>query len=193
VSSSGGAPPKSRGASSRSLQWPFVGVVVLLLVLIILTPDLFSSDTSGLQTRAQLIVERVAQENNTSYYVESIGTSTVYASISVGLARLPSWPYTGTTSGLSNWTWTNGTETLVLVATNAMNPVAVNVTVKYLAASGLTTEYVGAYGFDINATTMTLLAVNLLPGGTAPAASTPLSELPIYLLLAIQTTSRSSS
>jgi hypothetical protein len=188
VSPAGNSRPKAAGTTSRQLQWPFVGVVVLLILLIILTPDLFSSAASGLQTRAQLIVERVAPGGNTSFYVESIGTSTVYQAIDVALAPLPSWPYAGSGTGLRNWTWTNATNTLVLVATNAMNPVVVNVTVKYTGTSGVSTEYVGVYGFYLNATTLTLDAVNLLPGGTAPPASTPLADLPIYLTLSIRTT-----
>lgn len=105
---------------------------------------------------------------------------------------MPSWPYLGSMSTLGNWTWTNATETLVLVAASATNPLAINVTVKYLASSGVSTEYVGAYGFDLNATTLTLDAVNLLPGGSAPSASTPLVDLPIFLLLAIKTPTGSS-
>ena len=192
VKRNGRSTPTPRSTSTRSIQWPFIGVVVLLVVLIILTPNLFSSSTSGLQTRAQLIVERPAHDNNTSFYVESIGTSTLYASITVGVAPLPSWPYLGSMSTLGNWTWTNATETLVLVAASATNPLAINVTVKYLASSGVSTEYVGAYGFDLNATTLTLDAVNLLPGGSAPSASTPLVDLPIFLLLAIKTPTGSS-
>jgi hypothetical protein len=173
--------------SSRQLQWPFVGIAVLLVALIILTPNLFSTGSAGLQTRAQLIVERASPGGNTSFYVESIGTSTLYQSIQVSFAPLPSWPYKGTAAELSNWTWVNGTETLVLVAVTAMNPVAINVTVNYTVASGLTTYYVGTYAFFLNDTTMTLQAVGLLTGAAPPTASTPLANLPIFLTLAIRT------
>jgi len=189
MSLSGTSSPNAGGASSRQLQWPFIGVVVLLVVLIILTPNLFSSGGAGLQTRAQLIVERAAPDGNTTFYVESIGTSTLYQSITVGLAPLPTWPYTGTSSELRGWTWTNASEALVLIATSARNPVAINVTVKYANPSGVPTEYVGVYGFDLNETTLTLQSVNLLPGASAPPPSTPLADLPIFLLLAIQTAS----
>ncbi|MGC2290162.1 MAG: hypothetical protein WA688_09965 [Thermoplasmata archaeon] len=181
--------PKAGAASTRQLRWPFVGVAVLLIVLIILTPNLFSTGAAGLETRAQLIVERAAAGGNTSFYVESIGTSTLYRSVAVGLAPLPSWPYNGIASDVHGWSWTNGTDTLVLVATNATNPVAVNVTVKYIDPSGVSTEYVGVYGFNLNDTTLALQAVNLLPGAAAPPGSTPLADLPIFLLLAIQTAS----
>ncbi|MGA7861434.1 MAG: hypothetical protein WCB19_06215 [Thermoplasmata archaeon] len=189
MSLGGTSSPNAGGASSRQLQWPFIGVVVLLVLLIILTPNLFSSGSAGLQTRAQLIVERAAPDGNTSFYVESIGTSTLYQSIAVGLAPLPGWPYTGTSSELRGWAWTNATETLALIATSATNPVALNVTVKYTNPSGVTTEYVGVYGFDLNETTLRLQSVNLLPGASAPPPSTPLADLPIFLLLAIQTAS----
>lgn len=181
----------SSAASPRQLQWPFIGVVVLLVVLILLTPDLFSSGGSSLSTSAQLIVDHSITSGNTSFYVESIGTSTRYQSISLGLARLLSWPFRGTTSDVVRWNWTNATNMLVLVVTNQTNPVAVNVTVRYTDPSGITTEYVGVYGFELNATTQVLEAVGLLPGASPPPASTPWADLPIFLGLVIKTPSGS--
>jgi hypothetical protein len=183
-------PTKTSGASSdgtgsRRLRWPFIGVALVLVVLIILTPDLFATGQAGLQTRAQLIVERPTTGGDTGYYVESIGTSTLYQSIAIGIVRLPFWPYNGTSTELRNWSWTNASNVLVWIATNSTNPVAVNVTVVYASSAGLTTEYIGVYGFDLNSTTMTLQAISLLPGETVPAFSTPLSQLPIFLTLAI--------
>ncbi|MFZ0829945.1 MAG: hypothetical protein WCB18_04710 [Thermoplasmata archaeon] len=189
MSPSGRSASSAGGVPSRGIQWPFVGVAVLLVVLIILTPNLFSSTSGGLQTRAQLIADRASVSGNTSFYVDSIGTSTRYQSIAVGLAPLPTWPYRGSMTAVHGWTWTNGTNVLVLVANDRSNPVAVNVTVKYTDPSGGTTEYVGVYGFFLNATTLLLDAITLLPGTGAPPASSPLADLPIYLLLAIQTPS----
>ncbi len=186
----GGPVSSDRGGDSwRHLHWPFIGVAVLLVVLILLTPDLFLTSSGGLETRAQLIVDRASIAGNTRFYVESIGTSTRYASIAIGLAPLPSWPYYGTATGVHGWNWTNGTQTLVLIAQAPANPVAINVTVKYVDPSGGTTEYVGVYGFDLNVTSQVLGAVTLLPGTTAPPATTPLFNLPIFLLLAVQTPS----
>lgn len=182
-----GAKNWTRDTSSRQIQWPFVGIAVLLIALIILTPDLFSAGSAGLQTRAQLIVERASPGGNTSFYVESIGTSTLYASIRVSFAALPNWPYKGSVGALGNWSWTNGSETLVLVAETGINPVAINVTVNYTVSTGLTTEYVGTYAFFLNSTTLSLEAMSLLTGSAAPPASTPLADLPIFLTLAIQT------
>lgn len=179
------------GRSSRQLQWPFVGVVVLLIVLILLTPNLFAASAGGLQTQAQLVVDRPTAGGSTSFYVESIGTSTRYQSVSVGLSALPSWPYRGTASDLTRWNWINGSDTLVLVVRNATNPVAVNVTVKYTDPSGVTAVYTGVYGFFVNATTQDLEAMTLLPGGGAPPATTPVRDLPIFLLLLLKTTTRS--
>lgn len=184
--------PMAAGAADTALgqlQWPFIGVAVLLVIVILLTPNLISSGGGSLQTRAQLIVDRPSLAGNTSFYVESIGTSTRYQSISVGLAALPSWPYAGNISQVRAWNWTNATQALALIDENATNPVAVNVTVKYTDPSGRMTVYVGVYGFHLNATTLTLQAMNLLLGASAPPPSTPLTELPIYLLLAIQTPS----
>jgi hypothetical protein len=187
MSSRGSSKTMPSGGSSRQLQWPFVGIAVLLVALIILTPNLFSTGSAGLQTRAQLIVERASPGGNTSFYVESIGTSTLYQSIRVSFAPLPSWPYKGTAATISNWTWKNGSDMLVLIAATGMNPVAVNVTVNYTIPSGLTTYYVGTYAFYLNNTTLTLQAMSLLNGAAAPPASTPLADLPIFLTLAIRT------
>ena len=174
--------------SRRMSQWPFIGIVVLLIALIILTPNLFSSGTASLETRAQLIVERATPAGNTSFYVESIGASTLYESIVVGFAPLPAWPYSGTGKDVGNWTWVNASETLALISTSALNPVVVNVTVVYAVPStGVLTEYVGMYGFYLNATSLNLEASNLLPGAAAPPAVTPLAHLPIFLTLAIVT------
>lgn len=183
-----GLPGSSRTESTvRELQWPLVGVAVLLVILILLTPNLFPAGGGSLQTRAELIVDRPAVTGNTSFYVESVGTSTRYQDVAVGLYALPMWPYTGNISRVRAWNWTNATETLVLVDQNATIPVAVNVTVKYTDPSGMTTVYVGRYGFDLNATTLTWNAVNLLPGASTPPAATPVADLPIFLLLAIET------
>lgn len=188
MTSRGNSKPRTGGGSTRHLQWPFVGITVLLIALIILTPNLFSTGSAGLQTRAQLIVERAAPRGNTSFYVESIGTSTLYQSIRVSFAPLPAWPYKGTAAQLAHWTWTNGTDVLVLVAETVMNPVAINVTVNYtVPSSGVTTEYVGTYAFYLNGTSLSLEAMGLLTGAAAPPASTPLSDLPIFLTLAIWT------
>jgi len=175
------------GDASRQLQWPLIGIVVLLVVLILLTPNLFSTSAGGLQTRAQLVVDRAPTGDVTNFYVESIGTSVRYQSIAVGLVGLPSWPFTGAVSKLTAWNWTNGTETLVLVVSNTTNPLAVNVTVKYVDPSGFTAEYVGVYGFYLNAATRMLEAITLLPGASAPPTATPLTDLPIFLLLSIRT------
>lgn len=181
----------SRAASSRQLQWPFIGVVVLLIVLILLTPDLFTAGGGSLSTTAQLIVDHSLTSGNTSFYVESLGTSTRYQSISFGLARLGSWPFKGTASDVTRWNWTNASNMLVLIVTNQTNPVAVNVTVKYVDPSGVLTEYVGVYGFDLNATSQMLGAVGMLAGAGSPPASTPWADLPIFLGLAIKTPSGS--
>jgi hypothetical protein len=179
----------ARVDSSRQRQWPFIGIVVLLIALIILTPNLFSTGSAGLQTRAQLIVEKASPGVNTSFYVESIGTSTLYQSIAVGFASMPAWPFKGAAADLANWTWTNVTDSLALVTSSSLNPVAVNVTVTYQSSPGLLTEYVGVYAFYLNDTTQSLDAMSLLPGVASPPSTTPLTELPIFVTLAIETPS----
>ncbi len=184
----------SSGSSSdrgRQLQWPFVGVVVLLIVLILLTPNLFSTSGGGLQTRAQLIVDRATGATRTSFYVESIGTSTRYDWIAIGLAPVASWPFRGPATSLGPWNWTNTTQTLVVVVSNSTNPVAVNISVRYTSSSGFLTDYVGLYVFYLNTTTQSLGAVTLLSTATAPPASTPIGDLPIYLALPIKSTAGS--
>lgn len=175
------------GPSSRQLHWPFAGLVVLLVALILLTPNLFATSGGGLGARAQLIVDRAVGDAKTSFYVESIGSSTRYHSIDVGVTSLSAWPYRGALAGLDGWNWTNGTEMLALVATNASNPVAVNVTVTFSNPTGFNAEYVGVYAFYFNATTQSLEAVSLLPGASPPPTSTPVADLPIFLLLSVRT------
>jgi hypothetical protein len=170
---------------AHPLQWPLAGVAVLLVVLILVTPELFANTSGGLQTRAQLIVDRAPSANATSYYVESIGTATRYQSITIGLATLPSWPYLGTVANITRWSWTNGSNTLVVAVTNGSSPVAVNVTVMYTDPSGATTEYGGVYGFYLNATSQRLETLPLNPGTTVAPTSTPLGNLPIFLLLSV--------
>ncbi|MCI4352876.1 MAG: hypothetical protein L3K14_05745 [Thermoplasmata archaeon] len=176
------------GRPSRQLQWPFVGVVVLLVVLILLTPNLLATSAGGLQTRAQLVVDRATAGGPTSFYVESIGTTTRYESIAIGLTSPPFWPYSGSIGSLTRWNWTNGTETLALIVRSATNPVVVNISVKYTDPSGFTADYIGLFGFYLNATTHDLETMDLLPGGAGPMTATPLPDLPIFLLLALRTT-----
>ncbi len=162
-------------------------MAALLILLIFLTPALLATGSSppagSPLTAAELIVDRAANANNTTYYVTSLSTSARYQSVALGFEELSVWPFTGAVSSLRAWHWENATNVLVVSATNASNPVAVNVTVKYTDPSGASAMYTGIFAFFVNRTTAELDASSLLHGLSPPPAVTPLSRLPIYLLL----------
>ncbi len=170
-----------------SAQWPFIGVAALLVLLIFLTPALLTTGSSppagSPLTAAELIVDHAANANNTTYYVTSLSTSARYQSVTLGFEGISAWPFAGPVSSLRAWHWKNATNVLVVSVTNDSNPVAVNVTVKYVDSSGASAMYAGIFAFFLNRTTGELDASSLLRGLSPPPAVTPLSRLPIYLLL----------
>jgi hypothetical protein len=170
----------------RPLHWPFLGIVVLLVILIFLTPNLLGAGkgpaAGSLPTEARLIVDRPPVGNATILYVESIGTSTRYQAIDIGVIGGVPWPFPGTGANLTGWTWSNASQVLVAKASATASSIAVNVTVRYTDPANVTVFYVGLYIFHLNGTAQLFEAVGLLPGLTPPA-TTPVRDLPIYLLL----------
>lgn len=173
-----------RSRLAELFPWPFVGVVVLLVILIFLTPNLVSSGApaaGSLAAEAQLVVDRVAGSNVTHLYVKSIG-NVRYASISLELGSNVSWPVLPTER--IHWgiptVWNDSLE--AAVATTGA-PLAVNVSVVYVDTSGTAVDYFGAYAFNVSADVLT--GTSLTPGlGDVPP--TPVASLPIFLLLASQ-------
>jgi hypothetical protein len=170
-----------RGRLGELLPWPFLGVVVLLVILIFLTPNLLSNGapTAGsLPTEAELIVDRVAGSNVTHLYVKSLGTVR-YTDIDISLSKNLSWPIHGPQSV----TWRNATQwndSLAAGLDSWKNPFAVNVSAIYVDATGASVEYAGAYAFNVSADTLT--AVPLTPESPY-VPPTSISSLPLFILL----------
>ncbi|MGI0131808.1 MAG: hypothetical protein ACREDK_01735 [Thermoplasmata archaeon] len=178
----GGVPLSARSRLAEFFPWPFIGVVVLLVILIFLTPNLLSggAPTAGsLPTEAQLVVDRAAGSNVTHLYVESLG-NVRYASISIQFGTNVSWPVVRAASIM----WANATtwaEALEGSATTSDVPFAVNVSAIYVDAAGSSVAYEGAYAFNIADTSLAGIA---LTPDLANVPTTPVASLPIFLLLA---------
>jgi hypothetical protein len=160
---------------------PFVAVVVLLVVLIVLTPNFESLGrpaAGSLESEAELLVDRAPNENITHLYVEGLG-SVRYASISLALARPPPGgaPPAPTFSFANRTVWNNS---LLAGETTGWNPVAVNVSAVYVDPSGAVAYFVGVFEFNVTATT--LVTESYLP--TPPTSSAaPIGDLPLTFLL----------
>ena len=182
---------------ARSVQWPFVGVAILLVILILLTPNLLQSGNSAaagsLQARAELIVDHPAARNTTYFYLESFGATARYQTVDIGLASGFSWPFTKSPSSLTRWTWWNATDVLVATVSNRSSSVAVNITVQYTDSANVTAYYVGLYAFNFNSTTQTFYGIALISGISAPPSPFPFGKFPIYLLLHETSTLRGQS
>ena len=161
---------------------PLVGIVVLLVILIFLTPNLVptSAPSAGsLQTQAELVVDHVDSEPNVTHlYVKSIG-SVRFTNITLSIATWSKWP--SPSIARLHWSW-NLSMNYSLFATGVVgaDPFAVNVTATYVDSAGVSVEYFGAYAFHYAGGN--LVTVALLPDeGSTP--DTPISALPLYLLL----------
>ncbi|MGP8110686.1 MAG: hypothetical protein ACLQD9_08310 [Thermoplasmata archaeon] len=178
---------RSRGRLAGAFPWPFVGTAVILSVLIVLTPVLFSNGPpapGSLEAQAVLVVDRVSGPGTTHFYVRAVGSTVRYDSISIGLATgfawnggNPAWP--------TNWTWTNETQVLELGASSTQNPVAIDVTAVY-AVSGAVADYAGILAFYVSGSgsgeTLSIAVSSNTPGVSAPS-SVPDSQLPEPLSL----------
>jgi hypothetical protein len=165
------------------VQWPFIGVVALLVLLLLLTPALLAP-ASGPGTQAVLIVDRPSGNNTTRFYVESIQILR-YASISIGFAHGLGWPPPATAAGLAFGQWTNVTDAVTASASDANLPDAVNVTVVYVDSAGATVTYVGVYAFGMVNGALDIVALTPELAGDAPASLAPGSapqQLPLYLV-----------
>ncbi|HEV2166495.1 MAG TPA: hypothetical protein VGS23_05925, partial [Thermoplasmata archaeon] len=160
---------------------PFVAVVVLLLVLILLTPNLLTLGrpaAGSLETEAELLVDRPAGGNLTHLYVEGIGTVR-YASITIALARPPSGvpPSTPAFNFTDRTVWN---DSIFAAETTAWDPVAVNVSATYVDTNGAIAYFVGV--FEFNLTAASIATESYFPGPPS-VTSTPVSALPLTFLL----------
>ncbi|MCI4370178.1 MAG: hypothetical protein L3J81_02465 [Thermoplasmata archaeon] len=166
-------------------QWfptPFVAIVVLLLVLIVLTPNLLSTaapSAGSLPTEAELIVDRAPSDTQTHLYVRGLGLVR-YTSVEMAVAGNFSWNSLPPLANLSFGPPTTWNETLLTSTTTAANPFAVNVTAVYVDASGARVDFVGTFAFDLSGGVLAeVVYVPASPGIT----TTPVDALPLGILL----------
>ncbi|HXY11985.1 MAG TPA: hypothetical protein VEJ85_00610 [Thermoplasmata archaeon] len=188
------SPPLRRppGRLGTYAPWPLLGIAVLLIVLIIFTPQLVSNTrqpTPGILTQAELVVDKTTSNASIHFYVWALGETIRYSSITVGVATEFNW--TGMTTapfGKLNWTsWHNGSEVLSVIFATTENPVALNITVHYVSPEG-TAWYVGLFAFYVASTTPTGSEVLYSQSGTSGVAvESPLTvsndSLPDVILL----------
>ncbi|HTT72941.1 MAG TPA: hypothetical protein VMG99_02150 [Thermoplasmata archaeon] len=187
-----GAPP-SVGHRSRIGEYvplPLVAVAMLLVGLLVLTPLLLSSGgppaAGTVLTQADLIVDRVAGENVTHFYVRAVGLTVRYASIEVTSASGFAWTGTSPPSW-DSLAWgpaVNATNVLSASFATSDNPIALNVTVLY-NANGVA-YYVGTFSFYATNTTApanTLYGLSPTSGVTVPYQN-GLASLPLAIPLA---------
>jgi len=160
--------------------WPFVGVTVLLAVLVVLTPNLLSAgggpSAGSLESQAELVLDRDTASGTTTFYIHGIGLVR-YATIRIDLASA-GWP---AESAPRNWTtavWQN--LSLAAVEPTKLNPVGVNITVRYVDPTGQAAWFLGEY--VVYATADTLYVDPFLPGSSA-IAPTGVGALPLTLFL----------
>jgi hypothetical protein len=174
--------PGSPASSGAPLQWPLLGVVVLLVLLILLTPGLLGlgqPSAGSPATQAVLIVDRAPGTNETHFYLQGVATLR-YARLDLGLAIPPSWPVVSA-AGLHWDDWVNQTDSLSVSVASAQAPVAVNVTAEFVDANGAVGYFLGAYAFEVLGPTIYL--ASLTPGLDPGTSSLPLTDLPQSLPL----------
>jgi hypothetical protein len=166
----------------RWFPTPFVAIVVLLVVLIVLTPNLLSSanpSAGSLPTEAELIVDHASGDNVTHLYVRGIGLVR-YTSIAVAVEGDFNWSSPPSPSILTFGTPTTWTDVLAATMTTAADPFAVNVTAVYVDASGTTVDFVGMFAFDLAGGVLSEIVYVPATGGVT---TTPQSQLPLAIVL----------
>jgi hypothetical protein len=144
-------PPGRLGALA---PWPLVGVALLLVALIVLTPVLVANTHQpgpGLLTQAELVVDKIPMNDTPlHFYIWALGETIRYDSIHVGVASAFHWNAT-TPMPWNNLTWTqwyNGSDVLSVIISSTANPVALNISAHYVSPSG-NTWYVGLLSFYV--------------------------------------------
>jgi hypothetical protein len=173
--------------------WPFVGVALLLVVLILVTPVLISDGqpAPGVLTQAELIVDRVNGGNTTHFYIRGLGSTVRYAGIRVDVATNFSWSGSGTVNwtALRYSTAENVTEVLSLGFALPDNPVALNISAYYVSPGG-NALYVGEVAFYLGPSPGVsgdyLYATSSTSAVAVPSSPTPVdnASLPLPILLA---------
>ena len=168
-------------------QWPFIGIAVLLVLLILATPGLLSTPAGSPATQAVLVVDWVPMGNHTHAYrfaVEGVAL-TRYDHLALGISVRMPWPVPRDGVGL-NWTlWVNQSFGVTVSTSSLANPIAVNVTAEIVDTSGTTALYIGVYAF--NATGSTLAIQSLIPTLDPGTPTLAVASLPQSLPLLEQT------
>lgn len=173
------------GRWGRVFPLPLVAIVALLVLLILLTPNLLPTSTpaaGSLATQAELIVDRVSASNLTHFYVQGIG-DVRYMSITEQVAANVSWP---PPASFANLTWgneTNWSGVLEASFASTADPVAVNVTATYVDPTGAAVEYYGIFAFQVSGGYLSIVPIAPGLSGYANLSPTPLSSLPLDILL----------
>lgn len=171
--------PRPPGRLGRLAPWPLVGVALLLVTLVILTPVLITNSHQpgpGLLTQAEVVVDKISANATFHFYVWALGETIRYAKILVGVATSFDWTGTSILSWTNlSWTrWYNDSDALsVIVATDA-NPVALNISVQYCSALG-NAFYVGLLAFYVSLTS----GGESLYYATTPSLAVPSSPLTV--------------
>jgi len=174
-------PRRPPGRLGVLAPWPLVGVALLLVALIVLTPVLVANSHQpgvGLLTQAELVVDKTASNATLHFYVWALGETIRYDEIRVGMASGFNW--TGTSSlnwTALNWTqWYNNSDVLSSLIESAANPVALNISAHYVSPSG-STWYVGVFAFYV--------AVTVPPTGESLYSATATSGVAVASPLAV--------
>jgi len=184
--------PRPRRNFGRYAPVPLVGIVVLLVVMIILTPVLLASGkpAPGLLTQAEVVVDRTSTNSTFHFYVWALGETIRYDQIRVGVASSFNW--TGTSpiawGQLQFHTWYNDSNVLSIIVASSANPVALNISAHYTSPSG-STWYFGLVAFYVAMTSPpsgeSLYSASGWPGVTVPSTlAVNNNTLPVAVLLA---------
>lgn len=151
----GGLVRRSRRRVGRYAPVPLVGVALLLVIMIVLTPVLLTNGkpAPGLLTQAEVVVDRTSTNSTFHFYVWALGETIRYDAIRVGLATSFNW--TGTSPiawNLLRWNlWYNASDVLSNIVASAADPVALNISAHYTSPSG-STWYFGLLAFYVAVT-----------------------------------------
>jgi hypothetical protein len=166
---------------SGPIQWPFVGLAVVLVLSIAATPWLLglnsgaasSPDTEAILTLYHPSPSASNRGNSTSIVVQGLST-TLYAWIDLEISK-GSVPYPLPSHYRINWTTSNITNAPFQVNSTNENPFAINVTAEYVDSNGGTVEYFGAYLCNVTGSAIFIAPITLnLSFG---ASSLPLGSL----------------
>jgi len=185
--------PRPGGRLGYFAPWPLVGIAVLLVALVVLTPVLVSNTHQpgpGILTQAELVVDKASGNATLHFYIWALGETIRYDEIRVGIATSFDWAGTTPISwhGL-NWTqWHNGSDLLSVIVASTANPVALNISVHYVSPSG-STWYVGLLAFYVALTSPpngeSLYSASATSGVALPSPLAVSNDtLPVAVLLA---------